>query len=64
MATIYDMATGTVISGNIDPTPQNLPEDIPTPELALQTVAHGTPIEDMTPVDAYMVLLQDLLKKL
>jgi hypothetical protein len=61
---IYDMVTGNIISGNECPGDSHAAEYIPAPDLALQTIENSTPIEEMTPVDAYMVMLQDLLKKL
>ena len=64
MAKIYDMMSGKVISGN-ECNSEMLPsEHIPAPALALQTIDAGTPIEELPPVDAYMVMLQELLKKL
>ena len=64
MAMIYDLVTGTV-STDDDYTGRMMSrEEIPAPEAGLQTYDAGTPIEDMTPVDAYMVMLQDILKKL
>jgi hypothetical protein len=64
MAMIYDLVTGTVTSDD-EYTGRMMPRDeIPAPEAGLQTLDAGTPIEDMTPVDAYMVMLQDILKKL
>jgi hypothetical protein len=64
MAIIYDLVTGTV-STDDEYTGRMMPrEAIPTPEASLQTYDAGTPIEDMPPVDAYMVMLQDILRKL
>ena len=64
MAIIYDVVTGTVSSDD-EYTGRMMPRDvIPDPEAGLQTLDAGTPIEDMNPVDAYMVMLQDILKKL
>ena len=64
MAMIYDMATGEVITGHDSANETLHPENIPAPALALQTIQDSTPVEDMAPVDAYMVMLQELLKKL
>ena len=64
MATIYDMSTGRIIAANEYAAGEIPPADIPSPEAALQTIEAGTAIEDMAPVDAYMVMLQELLKKL
>ena len=64
MATIYDMSTGKIIAAQEYRAGEIQPADIPVPEARLQTVETGTAIEDMAPVDAYMVLLQDILKKL
>ena len=62
MAMIYDMITGRVVQDSEYTDPQKTAT--PAPVLAVQTVEAGTPIEEMAPVDAYMVMLQDLLKKL
>ncbi|HSG11028.1 MAG TPA: hypothetical protein VLB10_04680 [Gammaproteobacteria bacterium] len=63
MAMIYDLVTGTVTSDD-EYTGRMMPrESTPAPEAGLQTIDTGTAIEDMTPVDAYMVMLQDILKK-
>ena len=64
MAMIYDMVTGMVIRDSEFTDRLTTAEHIPTPELAVHTVDARTPIEEMSPVDAYMVMLQDLLKKL
>jgi len=64
MAMIYDLVTGTVSSDDEYTGRMVTHEEIPTPEAGLQTHDAGTPIEDMPPVDAYMVMLQDILKKL
>ena len=64
MAMIYDMVTGKVINDSEYTGRVTAPEHIPAPELAVHTVEAGTPVEEMSPVDAYMVMLQDLLKKL
>lgn len=64
MAMIYDMVTGKVINDSEYTGRVTAPEHIPAPELAVHTVKAGTPVEEMSPVDAYMVMLQDLLKKL
>lgn len=63
MATIYDMVTGRVVHDS-EYTDRPAAAHTPTPELAVHTVDTDTPIEEMSPVDAYMVMLQDLLKKL
>ena len=60
MATIYDLSTGRVIAADEYPARETPPAAMPD----LQTVGTATAIEDMAPVDAYMVLLQDILKKL
>jgi hypothetical protein len=64
MAMIYDLVTGTVTSGDEYADRLVARESMPAPEAGLQRIDAGTPIEDMTPVDAYMVMLQDILKKL
>ncbi len=64
MAMIYDMVTGKVIHDSEFSVRVTAPEHIPAPELAVHKVEAGTPIDEMSPVDAYMVMLQDLLKKL
>jgi hypothetical protein len=64
MAMIYDMASGKVVSGNENSSEAFPREHMPATGPALRTIEAGTPIEDMPPVDAYMVMLQELLKKL
>ncbi|MGB5260108.1 MAG: hypothetical protein WBO34_06225 [Gammaproteobacteria bacterium] len=64
MAMIYDMVTGRVIDDNEFINQAITSEQVPAPQLAVHTHEAGTPIEEMSPVDAYMVMLQDLLKKL
>ena len=66
MAMIYDMVTGRVVD---DSEYTNRPAPASTssssPELlAVHTIDTAAPVEEMSPVDAYMVMLQDLLKKL
>lgn len=64
MAMIYDLVTGQVTSDE-EYTRKARPAEIPPPEkTGLQTMESGTPIDEMAPVDAYMVLLQNILKKL
>lgn len=64
MAKIYDMATGAIIAGEQNDDIHAATADRYAPDARLQTVQEATAIEDMAPVDAYMVMLQDLLKKL
>jgi hypothetical protein len=64
MAMIYDMVTGRVIDDNEFTNRAATAEPVPAPQLAVRMHDAGTPIEEMSPVDAYMVMLQDLLKKL
>lgn len=64
MAMIYDLVTGTVSSDDEYTGRMTPREEIPTPEAGLQMHDAAMPIEDMPPVDAYMVMLQDILKKL
>ena len=64
MAKIYDMVTGMVTTDEEYANRLTQPERTDTPEPALQTAEAGTPIEEMKPVDAYMVMLQEILKKL
>ncbi|MDX1696951.1 MAG: hypothetical protein R3308_01630 [Thiohalobacterales bacterium] len=64
MAVIYDMVTGEVISDGAVSRSTPAPNDIPACSPALQTIDAHRAIEDMPPVDAYMVLLQRILKKL
>ena len=63
MATIYDMVTGRVVHDS-EYTNRPTPAETPTTELAVHAVSADTPIDEMSPVDAYMVMLQKLLKKL
>ena len=64
MAMIYDMVTGRVVHDSEYTDPPTAEAPSATPELAVHTIEAGTPIEDLAPVDAYLVMLQDLLKKL
>lgn len=64
MATIYDMATGAIIAGEGHAVNEPAQADLYAADARLQTVDEAVAIEDMAPVDAYMVMLQDLLKKL
>ena len=64
MAMIYDMVTGRVVHDSEYTDRPATAAHTPTPELAVHPVDAGAPIEEMSPVDAYMVMLQDLLKKL
>ena len=64
MAMIYDLVTGTVTTDE-EYTSRRGPAPVSaSPEPRLQSVAEATSIEEMAPVDAYMVMLQDILKKL
>ena len=64
MAIIYDLTTGTVISENRGETQVtgHTAEEYATP--ALQPVNGTYDPEQATPTEAYMVLLQRLLKEL
>lgn len=64
MAVIYDMVTGEVIPDSQVSYRATATDQIPRHAPALQTVDEHRAIEDMPPVDAYMVLLQRILKKL
>ena len=64
MATIYDMATGAIIAGKEHAVNESTRADLYATDARLQTVDEAAAIEDLAPVDAYMVMLQDLLKKL
>ena len=57
MAKIYDMATGAIIAGEQTDQINAAPADMYAPDARLQTVQETTSIEDMAPVDAYMVML-------
>ncbi len=64
MAIIYDLATGTVISENkgVTTVTDHACEEHCAP--ALQSVSDTFDPEQASPTDAYMVLLQRLLKDL
>ena len=64
MAVIYDMVSGEVISDDARTCSTTAPENLTECGPALQTIDEQRTIEDMPPVDAYMVLLQRILKKL
>ncbi len=64
MAIIYDLATGTVLSENKGVTQVADPADGNCVTPALQTVSEAQDVEQVTPMDAYMVLLQRLLRDL
>ena len=64
MAMIYDMVTGKIISEGVETYGATSTDNSPEIGMALQPIDECTPVEDLPPVDAYMVMLQELLKKL
>ena len=64
MAVIYDMVSGKVISEGAESCTAAPPEHMPDRHVALQSIDESTATEDLPPVGAYMVMLQELLKKL
>lgn len=64
MATIYDLSTGRIISENAGVTTIEDYADVPEYSVALQPVQQACPPTKRTPVDEYMCLIQELLKKL
>ncbi|HYQ70949.1 MAG TPA: hypothetical protein VET88_03355 [Gammaproteobacteria bacterium] len=64
MATIYDLSTGRVISENSGITTIEDYADIPEYKIALQPVQQTCSPIRRAPVDEYMTLIQELLKKL
>lgn len=64
MATIYDLATGRIISENSGITTIEDYADNPGYSDALQPVQQTYPPTRRPPVDEYMCLIQELLKKL
>ena len=64
MATIYDLATGRIISENTGVTTIKDHADLPEYNVALQPVQRAHTPTMRPPVDEYMCLIQELLKKL
>jgi hypothetical protein len=64
MATIYELATGRIISENTGVTTIKGHVDLPEYTVALQPVQQVRPRTTRAPVDEYMCLIQELLKKL
>ena len=64
MATIYDLSTGRIISENTGITTIKDYEDLPEYSVALQPVEQRCTPTKRPPVDEYMCLIQELLKKL
>ena len=64
MATIYDLSTGRIISENTGVTTIENYADLPEYGIALQPVRQSCPPAKRPPVDEYMSLIQELLKKL
>lgn len=64
MATIYELATGRIISENTGITTVEDYADHAENGVALQAVTQTPAPVDRPPVDEYMCLIQELLKKL
>ena len=64
MATIYDLSTGRIISENPGVTTIRDYADLPEYSVALQPVQQAHTPTQRPPVDEYMCLIQELLKKL
>ena len=64
MATIYDLATGRIISENSDVTTIKDHADLPECSAALRPAQRACTPAQQAPVDEYMCLIQELLKKL
>lgn len=64
MATIYDLSTGRIISENSGVTTVEDYADLPEYSVALQPVQRACTPTNRPPVDDYMCLIQELLKKL
>ena len=64
MATIYDLSTGRIISENTGVTTIKDYADLPEYSVALQPVKQEYTPTKRPPVDEYMCLIQELLKKL
>ena len=64
MATIYDLSTGRIISENTGVTTIEDYADLPEYAVALQPVQQAFAPTKRPPVDEYMCLIQELLKKL
>jgi len=64
MAIIYDLTTGRIISENTGVTTIENYADLPEYGVALQPVRKAHTPTKYPPVDEYMCLLQELLKKL
>ena len=64
MATIYDMSTGTIVSENAGITTIENHAELPEYGMALQPVRQTATPEELSPCDAYMSLIKELLKDL
>lgn len=64
MAIIYDLATGKVISEQEAVTAAARPRHVPEPATGLQSLDTDCHANNTNPCDAYMVLLQRLLRDL
>ncbi len=64
MATIYDLSTGRIISENTGVTTIEDYADLPEYAVSLQPVQQAHTSTRRPPVDEYMCLIQELLKKL
>jgi hypothetical protein len=64
MATIYDMSTGTIVSENTGITTIKNHTEFQEFGVALQLVPQTPSDTEPSPCDAYMSLLQELLKQL
>ena len=64
MAVIYEISTGNIVSENTGVTRLDEYADLPECNTALQTVQADTGAAKEGPCDAYMTLIQQLLKEL
>ena len=64
MAVIYDISTGDILPENTGVTSLHEYTDTPECNTALQTIQTDATTAEAGPCDAYMTLIQELLKEL
>jgi hypothetical protein len=64
MAVIYDISTGNILPENTGVTRLDAYADIPECNTSLQTIQTDATTVEAGPCDAYMTLIQQLLKEL
>ena len=64
MAVIYDISTGNILPENTGVTRLDAYADIPECNTSLQTIQTDATTAETDPCDAYMTLIQQLLKEL